>query len=223
MIKNIFSDDPIETASTAIVGVIKKHIFNGERVLWLLSGGSGEAIAINASKKLSDLDLSKLFVSMTDERYGEVGHKDENWQQLLNAGLQLPGANLYRPLKPQNIEDTTAYFNNWLSEQLKKADYKIGIFGLGADGHTAGIKPHSPAVDSPNLAASFTGDDFERITITFNVIKQLDEIFIQAYGDSKKSAIDSLLHKNISLDDQPAQVLKQVPIATIYTNNKEIL
>jgi len=221
--KYIFSDKPIKTASAAIIDVIKKHILNDERVLWLLSGGSSAAIAVEVSKKLTGLDLSKLFVSMTDERYGDVGHKDENWQQLLDAGLILPRATLYRPLKSQNIYNTTTDFNKWLSIQLKKADYKIGIFGIGADGHTAGIKPHSPAVESPNLATSFTGDDFKRITITFNTIRQFNEIFIQASGTGKRSAIDNLLHKNISLDDQPAQILKQVPIATIYTNNKEIL
>lgn len=219
--KYIYSDKPVEIAAVAVVEVIRKHIFNGERVLWLLSGGSGAAVALNASKELDDLDLSKLFVSMTDERYGKVGHKDENWQQLLDAGLQLPGANLYRPLTMQNIEKTTADFNDWLSEQLKKADYKIGIFGIGIDGHTSGIKPHSLAITSPNLASSFVGDDFERITITFNTIKQLDEVIIQASGLDKKLVIDSLLHKNISLDDQPAQILKQIQTATIYTNNKE--
>lgn len=219
--KYIYSDKPVEMSSMAVADVIRKHIFNGERVLWLLSGGSGAAVALNASKELKDLDLSKLFVSMTDERYGEVGHKDENWQQLLDAGLQLPGANLYRPLTMQNIEKTTADFDDWLSEQLKKADYKIGIFGIGIDGHTAGIKPHSLAVISPTLASSFVGDDFERITITFNTIKQLDEVVIQASGPDKKPIIDSLLNKNIPLDDQPSQILKQVPTATIYTNNKE--
>lgn len=219
--KYIYSDKPVEMAAAAVADVIRKHIFDGERVLWLLSGGSGAAVALNTSKELMDLDLSRLFVSMTDERFGEVGHKDENWQQLLDAGLQLPGANLYRPLTMQDVEKTTADFNDWLSEQLKKADYKIGIFGIGTDGHTAGIKPHSRAVTSPNLASSFVGDDFERITITFNTIKQLDEVIIQASGPDKKPIIDSLLHKNIPLDNQPAQILKQVPTATIYTNNKE--
>lgn len=218
--KYIYTNVPVDKAADLTASKITEHLCKGERVLLLLSGGSGSAVAIEAAKKLGGIDLSNLFVTMTDERYGLVGHKDENWQQLLDAGLKLPGATLYRPLIGADIQTTTAAFNDWLTEQFKSADYKFGIFGIGADGHTVGIKPNSIAASSSDLAASFTGEDFERITITFPAIEQINEAVIQASGTDKKTAIRDLIYRDLPLSEQPAQILKTIPLATLYTNNK---
>lgn len=223
MIDYVYDNNPIERATDTIVQTIKEHLAKGEKVLWLLTGGSGIAIAVEASKRLRLSNLSNLFVTITDERYGLVGHKNENWQQLLDAGFKLPGASLYRPLIGKDTEPTRISFNNWLSEHISNANYKIGIFGLGIDGHTAGIKPHSSAVSSNDLVTFFKGDDFERITITFPAIRQLDEAIIQASGKLKRSAIHELTTHNLPLDSQPDQILKSVPHAILYTDNKENL
>lgn len=217
--KYIYTKTPIEKAATFTAGKIINHLDKGERVLWLLSGGSSLLIAIETSKKLAGINLSRLFVTMTDERYGEIGHSNENWQHLINAGLDLPGANLYRPLIGKNIEQTTEKFNDWLADKLQNTDYKFGIFGIGNDGHTAGIKPRSTAVTSTNLATFLIGDDFERITITFNTIMQIDEGVIQVSGKDKKSVIKDITNKTLPLHDQPAQILKIIPGIVLYTNN----
>lgn len=221
MIDYVYTNEPVEQAVSSVVEAIKNHLSKGERVLWLLSGGSGTTIAVEASKRLRLSNLSNLFVSLTDERFGLIGHNDENWQQLVDAGFYLPGANLYRPLIGKDIEPTRLAFNTWLSDQITMADYKIGIFGIGVDGHTAGIKPHSSAVSSTDLVASFQGTDFERITITFSAIRKLDEAIIQASGSDKASVLQNLINNNLPLDEQPAQILKLIPRVTLYTNNKE--
>jgi 6-phosphogluconolactonase/glucosamine-6-phosphate isomerase/deaminase len=221
MIDYFYAEKPTNQAASTVAKMIKTHLKKNERVLWLLSGGSGIEIAIKVSKSLAKSDLSNLFVSLTDERYGEIGHRDENWQQLLDAGLSLPGANLYRPLIGKGIEQTVAEFNDWLNTQLKVSDYKIAIFGLGTDGHTAGIKPRSSATKSQSLVVSFIGDDFERITITFDTIRKIDDAVIQAYGADKQAIIEDLINNTVSYIDQPAQILKFVPHAALYTNNKK--
>ena len=217
----IYTDNPIEMAAKATAKELTKHIENNEKVLWLLSGGSSIQIAVSASKMLAGLDLSKLFVSLTDERYGGVGHESENWQQLVDGGLSLPGANLYRPLIGESVEKTVLEFNNWLDINMKNSDYRLGIFGIGTDGHTAGIKPNSTATRSSELVSSFKGDDFERVTISFNAIKKLDEAIIQVSGKDKKAVLGEVINHSKPITDQPAQILKQVPNATIYSNNHE--
>ena len=215
----VFTDRPIELAADHVADVLKEHLSNGERVLWLMTGGSGIAISVLASKKLEDTDLSNLFVTLTDERFGLVGHKDENWQQLLDMGFDLPSANLYRPLIGENTVSTATKFADWLDEKLEIADYSIGLFGLGTDGHTAGIKPHSPAVTASGLAVSYKGDDFERVTIGFSVIRQINEAILQVSGDDKRKVLHELIFDTLALDTQPAQILKEIPNLTIYSNN----
>lgn len=221
MIQVISNEQPLVISASYIAKTISEHLKNNERVLWLLTGGSGIPIAIEASKQLKGVDLSNLYVSMTDERYGEPGHPEENWQQLLDGGLSLPGANLYRPLIGKDIDETTKEFQTWIVDQLVQVDYTLAIFGLGTDGHTCGIKPNSPAVKSSELVTNFAGDDFQRITITFPVIKRVHDAVIQASGIDKKEIISDLITKEIPLEKQPAQILKTLPKATLYTDIKK--
>ena len=203
-----------------IAKTLLEHLTRGEKVLWLLGGGSGIAVSLAVSKILreNDTDLSRLSVMLTDERYGEIGHADENYRQLLDQGFSLPGAKFYRVLDGKNRATTTRNFAKTLRENLAECDFAIGMFGIGADGHTAGIKPHSPAVTATDFAKGFAGADFERITMTFPAIKKLDEIVIYAIGRDKWPTLSKLIRENIPLPDMPAQILKSVKKTTLFTN-----
>ncbi len=221
----ITTPNPIDEAATATARQLKSSLKADKTVLWLLSGGSSLRIAIEAAKQLADIDLSNLYVTLTDERYGPIDHPNENWHQLLEAGFHLNGAHVYRPLVGDSLVGTTEQFNAWLEQAFEKANYKLGIFGTGNDGHTAGIKPHSPAVTSQQFACSFEAADFTRLTITVRAIARLDEAIIQASGDDKQAILEELLATDRSLNDQPAQVLKTIGHSTLYTTNslEEIL
>jgi 6-phosphogluconolactonase/glucosamine-6-phosphate isomerase/deaminase len=215
------TDDPISAAAQHLAASLLAHLDADERVLLLLSGGSGIAIALALSHQLAGHDLHSLVITLTDERYGKVGHEHENWQQLLNAGFSAPGAKLYRPLKQHDRATTTKKFDVWLKAQMSLADYRVGIFGLGSDGHTAGIKPHSNAVSAGGYVTAFDGEDYERITITFQAINQLDEAVIQASGTDKVAVIKQLFHSKAGFNDFPAAFLRKVPVSTLYTNQQE--
>jgi 6-phosphogluconolactonase/glucosamine-6-phosphate isomerase/deaminase len=217
------SDDPITAAAEHLASVIHEHLGAGERVLWLLSGGSGIQVVLKTASLLSDVNLSQLSATLSDERYGPVDHQDENWKQLLDGGLHLPGATLYRPLIGKDAATTADEFGVWMKHQMTVSDYKIGLFGIGSDGHTAGIKPHSSAATAVTWADCYIGEDFERITITPFGISQLDEAVIQASGTDKTPTLERLLHNTIEIIDQPGQVLKSITKCTLYTDNKELL
>lgn len=218
----IYSDDPVQSAAKHITLAIKDHLLAGKKVLWLLSGGSGIRVVLETARQLQGMDLTNLSVTLTDERYGDLDHKDENWKQLLSGDFALPGATLYRPLTGEDRTVTTDEFGAWLMQQMATAEYTIGLFGIGDDGHTAGIKPHSSAVQATAWAECFTGDDFERITITPFTISQLDEIVIQASGKDKYPVLKRLLDEEIDIAEQPAQSLKRVAICTLYADSREL-
>lgn len=217
----IYTHQPVIEAADHIAASIKEHLSRGERVLWLLSGGSGAAIAVAASQRLAGIDLTGLSITMTDERYGPLAHSDENWQQIMSAGFSAPGATLYRPLTGGDLADTVTSWQAWLTIALDAADFAIGIFGIGSDGHTAGIKPHTVATTTTDPIASFSGEDFIRLTITFPIIQRLDEVVIQASGDDKAAVLRDLLSGHGLLAEMPAQILTTVPASTMYTNVKQ--
>jgi 6-phosphogluconolactonase/glucosamine-6-phosphate isomerase/deaminase len=211
------SENPKEQASEYITNVLKDHLIKGEKVLWLVPGGSAIAVAVMISKELQDFDCKNLTISLTDERYGEIGHNDSSWYQLEKAGFSVPGAQLYPVLQGKNIEETVGEYNNTLKNFIDEADFIIGLFGIGADGHTAGILPGSPAVESSDLAFGYQGGNYYRITVTPTIIPFIDEVVVYATGEEKKETLEKLKGDNTFLE-QPAQCLKQAGKFIIFNN-----
>ena len=209
-----------EAVTNYLAETISSHLAAGERVLWILSGGSGGKVCIEVAKRLTT-PLTKLVTTLSDERYVAVGDPNENWQQLIDGGFSVPGALTYRPLQGRDRAETAADLGVWMQQQFLLADFKIGIFGMGTDGHTAGLKPGTSAVEASGWVTDFSGNDFERITMTFDAIKQLDEAVIQAMGADKTAVLNTFIKQDIPITLQPAQVLKLVNKSTLFTDYKE--
>ena len=205
----------IQGPAQFIANSILKHLNAGEKVLWLATGGSSIAVGVEVAKIIKEHPHQNLIVTLTDERYGEINHPDSNWNQLLDKGFDLPEAKLIPVLLGENRDDTTQKFNTALEGELKSADYKIGLFGIGTDFHTAGILPGSGAVFSEDLAFGYNSEKFERITITPKTIQKLDEVIVFMQGEEKEKVL-KILEQNASINDQPAQILKKVPLLTIF-------
>lgn len=200
-----------------LTSTISDHLAAGEKVLWILSGGSGGKVCAEVSKRLTG-PLNNLTTTLSDERYVPEGDADENWKQLGDYGFSVPGATTYRPIQGKDRKTTAEDLGAFLKKAYSNTDFKIGLFGIGADGHTAGIKPGTSAVEATGWATEFSGDDFERITMTLDAVKQLDEIVVQAMGADKAPVLEQLLAHDIDIKVQPAQVLKSVEKSTLYTD-----
>jgi 6-phosphogluconolactonase/glucosamine-6-phosphate isomerase/deaminase len=209
-----------EEVARYLADAITRQLEAGERVLWLVPGGSSIDIAVAVSKLLSVTNLTNLTVSLTDERYGVVGHADSNWHQLQTAGFTLPHARLVPVLEGDTREHTTQTYASQLQAALQDCTYRLGFFGIGADGHTAGILPGTPAVDAEELAASYDAGSFERITMTEQAIRLLDEAVVYARGEAKWPIVDALAEKDLPYEEQPAQLLKLVPKLTVFNDHR---
>jgi 6-phosphogluconolactonase/glucosamine-6-phosphate isomerase/deaminase len=199
---------------------ISKRLSSGQKVLWLLSGGSSIKIAVAAANLLrSKVNLKNLTVTLDDERYGPPGHKDSNWRQIQDAGFSLPGAKLRLVLSGKGFAETADDYSRTLDADLDAANYAIAIAGIGADGHIFGIKPHSPAVDSQQPVVAYEWEDYQRITPTFKTIRRINEIVSYVVGEEKWLQIEKL-EQDLAVAEQPAQFLKQCNKVTIYNDLK---
>jgi 6-phosphogluconolactonase len=210
-----------EGAAAYIAGVVREKLGAGKRVLLFLSGGSAIAVAVTLTKKLRGTPSVRLLtITLMDERYGEVGHADSNWQQLLDAGCMLPGATLLPILRGGDMTATADAFANAITEQLEIADYRIGLFGIGPDGHTAGILPHTSAVAETDIVHAYEVGGYQRITLTIPALTWLDEAVAYAIGEAKWPVLDQL-KTDLPVDHQPAQLLKIIPTLTIFNDHLE--
>lgn len=216
-----------EDAGEFLASTILKRLELGKKVLFLISGGSAIPVVLKtadilreSANKNQSKNLQNLTITLADERYGEIDHPDSNWRQLTEKGFNLPEAKIIYVLTGDDMETTAEKWNEALKQELEKADYRIGLFGIGADGHTAGILPESPAVLSDSFAHGYTTSQFSRITMTGKAIEKLDEAVAWVQGENKWGVIESLA-KNADINLQPAQILKKVPLLTIFTDYKK--
>lgn len=189
------------------------------RVLWLVPGGSNIPIAADAMRLLPTDLTAKLHIMLTDERYGAVDHADSNLRQLREAGFDAKHAAFIPTLEPGlSLQETAATYGKNFEREANEAGYIIAQFGIGSDGHIAGILPQSTASTSEELAVGYHTEQFDRITLTFPALKRIDEAYAFVYGETKKSALEQLQNTNTPLAEQPAQILRVIPEATIYND-----
>ena len=219
----------VEDAADFIVSSILSQLKIGKQVLFFVTGGSSIAVGAKVAELLrndGEQNLTKnITIMMTDERYGPLDHKDSNWHQLMQKGFSLPGAKLLPILDGGDRASTTLKFNKNLQQELmtaKEPKYKIGLFGIGADGHTSGILPESEATNSQDLACNYDTPTFSRITTTPKAIEKLDEVVAWVQGENKWWVVKDLLEKDIPIIKQPAQILKKVPLLTIFSDYGEV-
>jgi len=216
---NIKNTKDIEDISDFVASSINRELQAGKNVLWFVSGGSVIETEVLISKKIKESLASKLVITLADERYGEVGHPDSNWFILNNLGFNVKGAKLIPFLGNKDINETTIDMEEILKYELIKSDYNIGVFGIGADGHTAGILSKSKALNDLNFVCNYNTELYNRITVTPKVIYMLDEAILYAMGESKHLSLENL-KKDLSIEEEPAQLLKKVPLLTIFTDYK---
>jgi 6-phosphogluconolactonase/glucosamine-6-phosphate isomerase/deaminase len=210
-----------EEVVTFITNRILDNLKAGKKVLWELPGGSAIAINVKVAQKLAGHDVSNLSITLTDERYGDLGHADSNWKQMQDAGFKLDGAKLFPVITGGDRATTVQNFTNNITKLLEESDYKLGFFGVGPDGHTSGFLPGSLALHSEELVASYDGGGYKRITTTPKAVALLDEAVVYMVGEAKQAAIDNLI-KDLTIDEQPAQALKAVPNVTIFNDYKDL-
>ncbi|MDB5170416.1 MAG: hypothetical protein JWO35_110 [Candidatus Saccharibacteria bacterium] len=197
-----------------------RELTTGRNVLWLVSGGSN----IKASVKIMDnipSDLSRqLSVMLADERYGDVGHADSNWAQLLEAGFDPQHAQLLPVLqKNLTLEETAQSYNKLAGWAIADADSIIAQLGIGEDGHIAGILPGSgAAAEQIELVVGYHSESYDRLTLTLPALKSVNAIYAFAFGDTKHQALITLQSKKLDPAVQPAQILKHVPEAYLYND-----
>lgn len=196
---------------------IQEQLDRGKPVLWLLSGGSAIAVAVAARPYITAATSVQLHIGLVDERYVEPGHNDSNWQQIVDAGFAMSGATPHPILHGKNKEDTAVDYADDIGALMNSGVHTIALLGLGADGHTAGLKPGNPLMNATQLYASYSADDFERITATPHVLTQLDDAYIYAVSQQKWPAIERLLRG----DEIPARFLREMPSAALYSDYNE--
>ncbi len=184
---------------------------------------SGGKTPMTLYQKLANLKNSlpwdKTHIFLVDERFVPYEDKESNYNminQTLLRHVKIPKENIH-PIStkedtPQASaikyeEDLISYFKLSQGESLK---FDLILLGIGEDGHTASLFPDSPSLkENKHLAIAITPSDTskkERITLTFSVINNADNIIFLACGTNKAKIVKEVLEEENSL--LPAAIVK---------------
>jgi 6-phosphogluconolactonase/glucosamine-6-phosphate isomerase/deaminase len=214
------------SAVEAIALRLGKELDAGKRVLWLVSGGSNVAAEVEIMAMIRERygdKLDQLAVMPMDERYGEKGHAGSNTQQLREAGFDSGGATWVDVLE-HNVpfEQTVDFYNDIAATALAHAGAIVGQFGMGDNGHIAGVQPGSPAVTADETTvAGFEWSDYPRLTLTPTVLKRITVAYLLAYGASKQDVLLKLRECEGDVSNFPGLLLYDIPEVYVYNDQIE--
>ncbi len=230
-----FADNilPQKTAD-CIVNQLRSYLYQGETLL-LLSGGSvaRDVYPFLAQALVKLPQLKNLMVALVDERFGEEDHQQSNMGVVTDSGLtsviKKYGGKVVFPLAlpdvSKNIYTVATAYNKELKKLFTQCQYALGILGIGADGHTAGIKPqlNRETFDTlfPNdlLAVGYVAKDFARITITPAALTKLTQIIAYARGQEKQLIIKRIQsQKSAEVYKYPTLLLKSHLQVDLFTD-----
>jgi len=209
-----------EDGVAALTERLVHELADGRKVLWLVSGGSNIRASVQVMDNISDELAENLNVMLIDERYGRAGHADSNWDQLLKTGFK-GGAATLLPILHEGIgfEPTVEHYNRLVVQTFNDNDVIIAQAGMGADGHMAGILPGSPATaETDKLVIGYHREPYTRLTLTFAALRRVSAAYVFAFGKAKHKALQALQGRSLPLDEQPAQILKELPEVYIYND-----
>ena len=155
-------------------------------------------------EKLAEQDLpwEKIHVFWGDERYVPADHPDSNQGMARRAWLDqvpLPAANIHpMPTSATDPADAAAQHEAELQAFFKISDgafpaFDIILLGIGDDGHTASLFPHTEALQVRDRLITVGNKDGQpRITFTAPLINHAHTVLFLVAGASKRPALDHI-------------------------------
>ncbi|HZC19261.1 MAG TPA: 6-phosphogluconolactonase [Rubrobacteraceae bacterium] len=182
-----------------------------------LAGGSTpkRAYELLATRYRDALDWSKVHVFFGDERAVPPDHEDSNYrmaQRTLLSGVPVGSVHRMRgELDPREAaalyeEELKAFFDGPPSLDLI-------LLGIGEDGHTASLFPHTPALDvSDRWVVENPVEKLGtiRITLTFPAINAARKATFLVTGEGKAEALREILEGDSDPHDYPAKLVRPV-------------
>jgi 6-phosphogluconolactonase len=154
-----------------------------------------------------------------DERCVPPDHADSNYrmtEETLLAWVPLPPENVHRmegELDPTvaAARYETVLRNTFRLEGAELPSFDLLLLGMGDDGHTASLFPHTEAIDAMGalvVANEVPQLNTHRITLTWPVINQAKEVVFLIEGAKKADVLHEVIFGPRDPERLPSQLIK---------------
>jgi len=208
----------IDRAFAVTIECIQTAIDTRGRAILALAGGSTPK-PLYEKLAASHLPWDRIYIFWGDERYVPVDHPDSNAGMAKRAWLDqvaIPEANIFIP--PTLGNDPTADADR-LNAQIADffapetgtlPTFDLVMLGMGDDGHTASLFPHTTALDVTDRYATLGEKSGEpRLTLTFPVLQQARTTLMMIAGANKQTALTQIFAETCDDRHYPSRRLRQ--------------
>jgi 6-phosphogluconolactonase len=218
------NEEFMQTSKDVLKKKIESAIVDHDSCILGLSGGSTPKPIYEALGK-ENLDWSKVYIFLADERYIAPDHPDSNQGMVRDTLLvhaKIPEENIAFPDISLPIKECIEQYAIRLQGQW--ADYLPDIIalGLGDDGHITSLFPPVPQDlrDDTKLVAHTTTDAFavhDRITLTLNpVLSASSHLFFLT--EKKKNVWEEMITSTEGEERWPAKAVLEQEDVTVVTH-----
>ena len=210
-------------ASELFMQLAQQAASAGNRFRVALSGGSTPRLlygllASDAFRSEIPWDVIQFFFG--DERWVPHTHRDSNYKmakdQLFNK-VGIDPSNIFGiPTEGVTPDEAAEQYAETLRKQFKLTTPEVPVFdlmflGMGDDGHTASLFPHTPVLkEREKIVAAYYVDKLSayRVTLTMPVLTSAAEIIFLVTGEGKAPALKEVLEGEYNFDEYPSQLYR---------------
>ena len=181
--------------SNTLLDLISSEINNYEDFSLGLSGGNTPKIFYELfAEKYKD--YSNIYLWTVDERHVDIDNENSN-QRMINSIFSNSNLNI---IEYSYEEDPSHSAKNYTTTVFSKVDkFNAAILGVGEDGHIASLFPDTTALNADDKG--FVHNEVNiltrwRVTSTFELLKNVDNIYLLVTGDNKKEIIEKIGKEN---------------------------
>ena|SRR5579859_2803202 len=176
----------------------------GTTAAHMLSGGGTPLPAYRALAARPPPRNPQLHVLFSDERYVPADSPASNYRHIepLLAALALPAAAVLRVRTELTLEDAARDYERQLAALLESGlRIGLGLLGLGADGHTASLFSAADIERGRGrlAVAVLRPDGLSAVSVTAELLAQVEEPLFVVAGADKREAVRSLLAQDPNL------------------------
>lgn len=188
--------------------IIKKAIDKNDKAYLALSGGKTPLFFYQKLSTQKHINWDKVHIFFVDERMVSNLDEKSNIYQIeksLIKPLNLKQKNIHYINKDIDILDAIKEYELDIKSFLheEKPSFDLILLGIGEDGHTASLFPHSETLKEEEkfvVLASKKDEAFDRVSLSFPIINLAKNVIFLTLGENKANIIKRLfLDKDRSL------------------------
>jgi len=181
--------------SNTLLDLISSEINDSENYSLGLSGGSTPKFFYELfAEKYKN--YSNIYLWTVDERHVEINDNKSN-QRMINSIFSNSKLNI---IEYSYDEDPAHSAKNYTTKVFSKFDkFNAAILGVGEDGHIASLFPDTTALNADEKG--FVHNEVNiltrwRVTSTFELLKNVEHVYLLVTGDNKKEIIEKIGKEN---------------------------